>query len=200
MIAALAGTLVTKSPQSVVLDVHGVGYEVFTSLQTYYRLPELKQSVRLHTYTHVREDALALYGFLSSEEKAAFLLLISVSGVGPRLGLALLSGLTVTELASAIRTGDAKRLSSVPGIGQKTAARLILELQSKITAIAPEATDNGTSPVTSSTMDDALSALVNLGYQAAAAKETLKLIERSRPGEEQSVEDLLREALRRLSK
>jgi Holliday junction DNA helicase RuvA len=180
--------------------VQGVGYEVFTSVQTYYRLPELKQSVRLHTYTHVREDALALYGFLSSEEKAAFLLLISVSGVGPRLGLALLSGLTVTELASAIRTGDARRLSSVPGIGQKTAARLILELQSKITAIAPETPDNGTSPSSSSTADDALSALLNLGYQPASAKETIKQIERSRPGEELTVEDLLREALRRLSK
>jgi Holliday junction DNA helicase RuvA len=200
MIAALAGTLVTKTPQSALIDVHGVGYEVFTSVQTYYRLPDLKQSVRLHTYTHVREDALVLYGFLSSEEKAAFLLLISVSGVGPRLGLALLSGLTVTELASAIRTGDARRLSSVPGIGQKTAARLILELQSKITSIAPETTDNGVGPVLSSTLEDALSALVNLGYQTASARETLKQIERTRPGEDLPVEDLLREALRRLSK
>ena len=199
MIAALAGTLISKTPQSVILDVQGVGYEVFTSLQTYYRLPEHKQSVRLHTYTHVREDALVLYGFLSSEEKHAFLLLISVSGVGPRLALALLSGLTVSELASAIRTGDAKRLSAVPGIGQKTAARLVLELQAKIAAISPEAGDNG-SHAASSTIDDALSALVNLGYQQAAAKETLKQIERSRPGEELTVEDLLREALRRLSK
>lgn len=200
MIAALAGTLLTKSPQSVILDVQGVGYEVFTSLQTYYRLPDLKHNVRLHTYTHVREDALSLYGFLSSEEKAAFLLVISVSGIGPRLGLALLSGLTVTELASAIRAGDAKRLSSVPGIGQKTAARLILELQSKITSIVPETAENGASPIASSVADDALSALLNLGYQGAAAKETLRLIERSRPGEELTVEDLLREALRRLSK
>lgn len=199
MIAALAGTLITKTPQSVILDVHGVGYEVFTSLQTYYRLPELKQTVRLHTYTHVREDALVLYGFLATDEKAAFLLLTSVSGVGPRLGLALLSGLTVAELASAIRSGDARRLSSVPGIGQKTAARLILELQSKITTIVPEAPVEGvTGP--SSVADDALSALVNLGYQAPVAREILKQIERSRPGEELIVEDFLREALRRLSK
>lgn len=200
MIAALAGTLVTKSPQSVILDVQGVGYEVFTSLQTYYRLPEAKQTVRLHTYTHVREDALALYGFLSSQEKAAFLLLISVSGVGPRLGLALLSGLTVSELASAIRTGDARRLSSVPGIGQKTAARLILELQSKMTSLAPETTNGDASSVPSSVLDDAFSALVNLGYQPASAKDTIKQIERSRAGEGLTVEDLLREALRRLSK
>jgi Holliday junction DNA helicase RuvA len=176
-----------------------VGYEVFTSLQTYYRLPDLKQAVRLHTYTHVREDALVLYGFLSTEEKAAFLLLTSVSGVGPRLGLALLSGLSVAELAAAIRAGDARRLSSVPGIGQKTAARLILELQSKITSIVPEATvESATGP--SSVADDALSALVNLGYQPPVAKEILKQIERSRPGEELTVEDFLREALRRLSK
>jgi Holliday junction DNA helicase RuvA len=199
MIAALAGTLITKTPQSVILDVHGVGYEVFTSLQTYYRLPELKQTVRLHTYTHVREDALVLYGFLATDEKAAFLLLTSVSGVGPRLGLALLSGLSVAELATAIRAGDARRLSSVPGIGQKTAARLILELQSKITTIVPEAPSEGaTAP--SSVADDALSALINLGYQAPVAREILKQIERSRPGEELIVEDFLREALRRLSK
>ncbi len=199
MIAALAGTLIAKTPQSVIIDVHGVGYEVFTSLQTYYRLPELKQSVRLHTYTHVREDALVLYGFLSTDEKAAFLLLTSVSGVGPRLGLALLSGLTVAELASALRAGDARRLSSVPGIGQKTAARLILELQSKITSIVPEAPVEGAAGP-SSVADDALSALVNLGYQAPVAKEILKQIERSRSGEELTVEDFLREALRRLSK
>lgn len=199
MIAALAGTLITKTPQSVILDVHGVGYEVFTSLQTYYRLPELKQTVRLHTYTHVREDALVLYGFLSTDEKAAFLLLTSVSGVGPRLGLALLSGLTVAELASALRAGDARRLSSVPGIGQKTAARLILELQSKITSIVPEALVEGAAGP-SSVADDALSALINLGYQAPMAREILKQIERGQPGEALTVEDFLREALRRLSK
>ncbi len=199
MIAALAGTLITKTPQSVIIDVHGVGYEVFTSLQTYYRLPELKQTVRLHTYTHVREDALVLYGFLATDEKAAFLLLTSVSGVGPRLGLAMLSGLSVAELASAIRAGDARRLSSVPGIGQKTAARLILELQSKITSIVPEATVEGAAGP-SSVADDALSALMNLGYQAPVGREILKQIERSRPGEELTVEDFLREALRRLSK
>jgi Holliday junction DNA helicase RuvA len=199
MIAALAGTLITKTPQSLILDVHGVGYEVFTSLQTYYRLPELKQTVRLHTYTHVREDALVLYGFLATDEKAAFLLLTSVSGVGPRLGLAVLSGLSVAELASAIRAGDARRLSSVPGIGQKTAARLILELQSKITTIVPETPIEGAAGP-SSVADDALSALINLGYQAPVAREILKQIDRSRPGEELIVEDFLREALRRLSK
>jgi Holliday junction DNA helicase RuvA len=199
MIAALAGTLIAKTPQSVIIDVHGVGYEVFTSLQTYYRLPDLKQAVRLHTYTHVREDALVLYGFLSTEEKAAFLLLISVSGVGPRLGLALLSGLSVAELAIAIRSGDARRLSSVPGIGQKTAARLILELQSKITSIVPDSAGEGAA-APSTVADDALSALVNLGYQAPVAKDLLKQIERSRPGEDLTVEDFLREALRRLSK
>src|SRR5262245_21594570 len=135
MIAALTGTLVSKTPQSLILDVHGVGYEVFTSLQTYYRLPEPKEAISFHIHTHVREDALHLYGFLSREEKAAFLLLLSVSGVGPRLALALLSGLTVRELASAIGAGDARTLCAVPGVGNKTAARLILELKEKMAAL-----------------------------------------------------------------
>ena len=202
MIAALTGTLVGKSPQSLVLDVHGVGYEVFTSLQTYYRLPEPKETVHLHVHTHVREDALHLYGFLGSEEKAAFLLLTSVSGIGPRLALALLSGLTVRELASAIRASEAKRLCAVPGVGQKTAARLILELQDKMaTLAATEAPATAAREPAATAADDALSALVNLGYQPAAAREAIRQIEQSvPPGGTLPVEALLREALRRLSR
>ena len=202
MIAALTGTLVGKSPQSLILDVHGVGYEVFTSLQTYYRLPEPKETVHLHIHTHVREDALNLYGFLGSEEKAAFLFVTSVSGIGPRLALALLSGLTVRELASAIRASDAKRLCAVPGVGQKTAARLILELQDKMaTLAATEAPASAAREPAATAADDALSALVNLGYQPAAAREAIRQIEQSAPpGGMLPVEALLREALRRLSR
>ena len=202
MIAALTGTLVGKSPQSLVLDVHGVGYEIFTSLQTYYRLPEPKETVHLHIHTHVREDALNLYGFLGSEEKAAFLFVTSVSGIGPRLALALLSGLTVRELASAIRASDAKRLCAVPGVGQKTAARLILELQDKMaTLAATEAPASAAREPSATAADDALSALVNLGYQPAAAREAIRQIEQSAPpGGMLPVEALLREALRRLSR
>jgi Holliday junction DNA helicase RuvA len=202
MIAALTGTLVGKSPQSLVLDVHGVGYEIFTSLQTYYRLPEPKETVHLHIHTHVREDALNLYGFLGSEEKAAFLLVTSVSGIGPRLALALLSGLTVRELASAIRASDAKRLCAVPGVGQKTAARLILELQDKMATLAATETPASAAREPAATAaDDALSALVNLGYQPAAAREAIRQIEQSAPpGGMLPVEALLREALRRLSR
>lgn len=202
MIAALTGTLVGKSPQSLILDVHGVGYEVFTSLQTYYRLPEPKETVHLHVHTHVREDALHLYGFLGSEEKAAFLFVTSVSGIGPRLALALLSGLTVRELASAIRASDAKRLCAVPGVGQKTAARLILELQDKMaTLAATEAPASAAREPAATAADDALSALVNLGYQPAAAREAIRQIGQSAPpGGTLPVEALLREALRRLSR
>jgi len=202
MIAALTGTLVGKSPQSLILDVHGVGYEIFTSLQTYYRLPEPKETVHLHIHTHVREDALHLYGFLGSEEKAAFLFVTSVSGIGPRLALALLSGLTVRELASAIRASDAKRLCAVPGVGQKTAARLILELQDKMaTLAATEAPASAAREPAATAADDALSALVNLGYQPAAAREAIRQIEQSAPpGGMLPVEALLREALRRLSR
>ncbi len=202
MIAALTGTLVVKSPQSLILDVHGVGYEIFTSLQTYYRLPEPKETVHLHIHTHVREDALNLYGFLGSEEKAAFLFVTSVSGIGPRLALALLSGLTVRELASAIRASDARRLCAVPGVGQKTAARLILELQDKMaTLAATEAPASAAREPAATAADDALSALVNLGYQPAAAREAIRQIEQSAPpGGTLPVEALLREALRRLSR
>jgi Holliday junction DNA helicase RuvA len=202
MIAALTGTLVVKSPQSLILDVHGVGYEIFTSLQTYYRLPEPKETVHLHIHTHVREDALNLYGFLGSEEKAAFLFVTSVSGIGPRLALALLSGLTVRELASAIRASDAKRLCAVPGVGQKTAARLILELQDKMATLAATETPASAAREPAATAaDDALSALVNLGYQPAAAREAIRQIEQSAPpGGMLPVEALLREALRRLSR
>ena len=202
MIAALSGTLISKSPQSLVVDVHGVGYELFTSLQTYYRLPEPKETVHFYVHTHVREDALHLYGFLAKDEKTAFLLLLSVSGVGPRLALALLSGLTVRELASAICSGDAKRLCAVPGVGNKTAARLILELQEKAGALASsDLPAQGPREAGSEVMDDALSALVNLGYHPAAAKDTIRRIAQSAsPGRVLTVEELLREALRSVSR
>jgi len=202
MIAALTGTLVSKTPQALILDVHGVGYEVFTSLQSYYRLPDPKHAVSLHVHTHVREDALHLYGFLAQEEKTAFLLLLSVSGVGPRLALALLSGLTVRELAVAIRAGDAKRLCAVPGVGQKTAARLVLELQEKVTGLVSlDGSSHDARDPQPSAGDDAVSALIALGYHHADAKEAIRQLDRATPdGRRLTVEELLREALRRLSK
>lgn len=202
MIAALTGTLVAKTPQSSVIDVHGVGYEVHTSLQTYYRLPEPKEAVSLHIHTHVREDALHLYGFLMREEKAAFLLLLGVSGVGPKLALTLLSGFTVREFAAAVRAGEAKRLCAAPGVGQKTAARLILELQDKIVNLpVDEAPASGDREARGSADDDALSALINLGYHPSAAKDVVRQIQREAGvGRVFGVEELLRDALRRLSR
>src|SRR4051812_35516262 len=132
MIASLTGRLAFKAPTQLVLDVHGVGYEVFIPLSTYYGLPDLSESILLSVYTHVREDAISLFGFLTSQEKDAFVLLTSVSGVGPKLALSILSALPVSDLVSAIQSEDVEKLTSVPGIGNKSAGRLVLELKDKV--------------------------------------------------------------------
>jgi len=201
MIAAVTGQLIHKSPASVIVDVHGVGYQVFTPLSTFYHLPEIKETVTLKTYTHVREDALQLYGFLTMEEKDLFLLLITISGIGPKLAINILSGMPVTELVSAVRQGDVARLCSIPGIGQKIAARLALELKEKIAAIktAEVETVPGESEERRQMLEDALSALVNLGYQRGMAKEVVRKISLASEGE-LSVETLLKESLKRLSR
>ena len=132
MIALLTGRLAFKAPTYLVLDVHGVGYEVFIPLSTYYGLPNLSESASLSVHTHVREDAIQLFGFLTSQEKDAFVLLTSVSGVGPKLALSVLSALPVSGLISAIQSGDVEKLTTVPGIGHKSASRLVLELKDKV--------------------------------------------------------------------
>src|SRR5207245_6346191 len=131
MIARLTGVLEEKTPDYLVVNVNGVGYQVFVSLQTFYRLPALHERVTLHVYTHLREDALQLYGFLEEKEKVSFLLLKGVSGIGPRLALNILSGLPVDELENALRASDVTRLVAVPGVGQKTAERPVVELRAK---------------------------------------------------------------------
>jgi Holliday junction DNA helicase RuvA len=200
MIASLTGTLVSKSPNAAVVDVHGVGYRVFVPLSTFYLLPEEKKSVTLLTHTHVREDALQLYGFLRNEEKAVFLALIGVSGVGPKLALNILSGLPLEDFVKAVRAGDVARLSLIPGVGKKTAERLALELKDKIATAMPSvgATPGMEStPSGDSTIDDAVSALVNLGYKSAEAREAVK---RAAGGEAVSIESLIKAALKTLSK
>lgn len=129
MIAFLTGRLAFKSPTHLTLDVQGVGYEVHIPLSTYYGLPNLDEATALNIHTHLREDAIQLFGFLSQMEKDAFLLLITVSGIGPKLALGVLSGLPLTELAQAIRSEDVDKLATIPGIGKKTAARIALELK-----------------------------------------------------------------------
>ncbi len=200
MIASLNGVLIQKSTTALVVDVSGVGYQVLTPLTTYYRLPEEKEQVALHIHTHVREDALQLFGFLTGEEKEVFLLLLGVSSVGPKLALNILSGIELQELIQAIREGQTLRLKAIPGVGPKMAGRLILELKEKITQInvvnaIPE--DAASSPEEAA-QHDALSALVNLGYNRSDAKREIGKILQEESGV--SVEDLIRQGLKSLSK
>ncbi len=191
MIAALSGTLVSKSPQAVVVEVGGVGYQLTVPLTTFYKLPELSRSIRLYVHTYLREDAISLYGFLNTRDRDLFLLLIGVSGVGPKTAIGLLSGLDSDELIRAIRRGDERLLSSVPGFGRKTASRLILELKEKVLSLGEIASDGAGSDLS----QEAVSALVHLGYPRSAAKEAVERVGGDRP-----VEEILREALKALAK
>lgn len=200
MIANIAGRLIYKTAESVVVDVGGVGYEVFIPLSTFYTLPDVDEKVSLKIYTHVREDAIQLYGFLTQEEREVFGLLIGVSGVGPKLARNILSGIAVGDLVTAIGSSDSKKLSSIPGIGGKSAERLILELRDKIKTIvlkgAPEAREEAreSDPLSA----DVASALENLGYKPQQAEEAVKKAKAG--GEGASFEALLKEALKHLSK
>jgi Holliday junction DNA helicase RuvA len=174
MIAQLVGSLAYKSPEHLVVDVQGVGYQVLVSLNSFYRLPEPGAPVRLIIHTHVREDALQLYGFIDREEKELFLLLTSVSGIGPRLALNILSGTPTNELLEALEAGDLVRLVAIPGVGKKTAERLVLELRDKIKLVRSARTADGGQPVTG-LEGEAVSALVNLGYRRNEAERAVKV-------------------------
>ena len=201
MIASLTGQLAFKAPTHLVLDVHGVGYEVLIPLSTYYGLPNLGESTSLSVHTHVREDAIQLFGFLTSQEKDAFVLLTSVSGVGPKLGLSLLSALPVPALVLAIQSGDVEKLTTVPGIGTKSAGRLVLELKDKVEKLHTGAASarEGLRQGQDATFDDALSALVNLGYRPQDAKEALKQVKTSN-AESMVLKDMIRESLKELAR
>ncbi|MBW2608954.1 MAG: Holliday junction branch migration protein RuvA [Deltaproteobacteria bacterium] len=172
MIAHLKGILLRKTTESVIIDNDGIGYEVIAPLSTFYTLPEEDEGVSLHIYTHVREDALTLFGFQTTLEKDIFRLLISVSGIGPKLAINILSGIGPDELLEAMARGDAVRLQSIPGVGKKTAERMVLELKDKAQKLRT-ALELPPSQVTSyedrGVLDDALSALLNLGYSAKPA-------------------------------
>src|SRR5215471_15066407 len=168
MIGQLRGRLADKRPNQILIDVGGVGYLVQVPLSTFASLGELHTEVTVLIHTHVREDALALYGFLSSREKHFFEMLISASGVGPALALKILSGMSVEELLPAIRANDLVRLTQIPGVGRKTAERIILELKDKLDAVAVETEKRTASPA--GVEADVISALVNLGYDARSAE------------------------------
>jgi Holliday junction DNA helicase RuvA len=180
MIALVRGTLSYRSIDHVIIDVGGVGYRLFIPLSTFYSLPETGE-ISLFTHTHVREDALLLYGFLTLEEKDLFVTLIGISGIGPKLAVNILSHIPAGELKRAIVTGDIKRLSGLPGIGKKTAERLVLELKDKIGPVdgLPEAADSSTATRKSTTnlTDDVISALTNLGYKENQARKVLESME-----------------------
>ena len=194
MIARLAGTLLEKRGDVAVVDVGGVGYLVHLSLQSMARLPSEGAEVRLRTYTHVREDALQLFGFATEDEERLFSLLIGVSGVGPRLAQTILSGMPAAELAEALMGGEIARLTQISGVGKKTAERLVVELKDKLktSGLLVRAAP---APAPLSGSGALVSALLNLGYKPAAAERTAEAVRRSL-GPQAAVEDQLREALR----
>lgn len=199
MIALLTGKIAHKSPEYIILDVNGVGYRVQIPFSTYYDLPEGGAEISLNIYTHVKEDAISLYGFRTADEKIFFQLLISVSGIGPKLGKDILSNIQVNELASAITRGDLARLSAVPGIGKKTAERLVLELKDKVAKLefaAAASGDEQTMP-SAGIEEDVASALINLGYKEAVVKKALAEL---RISPEDSMEQVLKQALKALMK
>jgi holliday junction DNA helicase RuvA len=196
MIAHLRGKLLAKHPNQVIVETAGVGYDVVITVPTFSDLPGVGSEIALHIHTHVREDQLALYGFLRFTEKTLFEKLITVSGIGPKLAITILSGMAADEMVGSIRSNDIARLTRIPGIGKKTAERMVLELRDKLAAQGTEAV----TPISSlsAVEEDVLSALMNLGYQRAAAEKALAL-----PGKNSRdvpFETMFREVLARLSK
>ena len=206
MIAHLSGTLLSKEPNQVIVDVGGVGYDVTIPLSTFYDLNDEKSAVELLIYTHVKEDALQLYGFKTSGERKLFVHFISVSGVGPKLGIALLSHMKADELIESIKSNNLARLTQIPGIGRKTAERLVVDLRDKMVQLSQaqvaEQTGTRTEAVYASTEDsvrgDALSALLNLGYQRSGAEKAIDAA--LSEGGDITVESILRRTLKKLAR
>jgi holliday junction DNA helicase RuvA len=200
MIGHLRGQLLVKKPNLVILDVHGVGYDVHIPLTSFYELPSEGSEVALKIHTHVREDALTLFGFHSQREKDLFLKLISISGIGPKLAISILSGAQVEELAQAIADGNLARLTAVPGVGRKTAERLVLELKNQITPflVSDQVVSSRDVAKLSALEEDILSALVNLGYPRISAEKALSAVLRAAECE-RTFEEVMRSTLRRLA-
>lgn len=200
MIAYLSGKLLEKHANTAIVDVGGVGYEVSIPLSTFYELGETGSDVSLRIYTHVREDAIQLFGFKTNRERDLYLRLISVQGIGPKSGIAMLSGMSAEEIIMAIRSNDLVRLKSIPGVGLKTAERLVIELRDKVGELSDGQLDKTAKPPLPSeaVFDDALSALINLGYQRNAAEKALQ--QAASEGTEMSVQKLLRRSLQLLAK
>jgi holliday junction DNA helicase RuvA len=202
MIAYLSGKLLEKHANTAIVDVAGVGYEVSIPLSTFYELGEVGSDVSLRIYTHVREDAIQLYGFKTRRERDLYLKLISVQGVGAKSGISILSGMSADEIIAALRSNDLARLKSIPGVGLKTAERLVIELRDKVGELSDaisglDASSRAVLPK-DAVFEDALSALVNLGYQKQAAEKALNTA--ASEGTEITVQKLLRRGLQILAK
>ena len=200
MIAQLRGRILEKHPNRVIVDVNGVGYDVFVPLSTFYSLGDTGADVTLRTHTHVREDALALYGFVTLLEQELFERLIGVSGIGPKVALAVLSGIEPLELIRAIERGDVGRLTAIPGVGKKTSERIVLELKDRLPRpqVAAVALGDGEATLPADVRDDVLSALVNLGYHRPLAEKAVASAVKSVP--DSGFERTLKQALRELAK
>ncbi|HEX6729118.1 MAG TPA: Holliday junction branch migration protein RuvA, partial [Pyrinomonadaceae bacterium] len=206
MIAHLSGTLLSKQATSLIIDVGGVGYEVTIPLSTFYDLEDAGSEVKLRIYTHVREDILQLYGFKTVRERELFLKIISVSGIGPKLGITLLSGMNADELVASIRTNNLARLTLIPGIGRKTAERLVVELREKVAELSSAQLEEELGAKDEvriglpedAVRSDALSALLNLGYQRSSAEKAIDSA--LSEGGEITVESVLRRGLRKLAR
>jgi holliday junction DNA helicase RuvA len=198
VIAHLRGRITEKQPNRIVVDVNGVGYDVFVPLSTFYGLGDPGSGVALRIHTHVREDALALYGFATPLEQDLFERLIGVSGIGPRLALAVLSGMEPAELMRAIERSDVARLTSIPGVGKKTSERIVLELKDRLPPARTMAAAAGETPPDAAVRDDVLSALLNLGYHRPLAEKAVASALKMAPDD--SFERTLKQALRELAR
>jgi len=197
MIAFLRGRVLDKHPNRIVIDVNGVGYELYVPLSTYYDVGDAGAEITLRVHTHVREDALQLYGFLTALEQQLFERLIGISGIGPKLAVAVLSGIDSNELVTSIQRADVARLTRIPGIGKKTAERIVLELKDRLADVAHAATTDGAErPQVDHVRDDLVSALENLGYHRPLAEKAVDAV-RGRDGSA-PFEDALKGALREL--
>jgi Holliday junction DNA helicase RuvA len=197
VIAQISGTLAQKIPGEIIVDVNGIGYQILIPLNVFYGLPEIGGRVSLQVYTHVREDALQLFGFRDGAEKQIFLLLTAVSGIGPKLAINILSGIPAHELAQALKQGNQLRLVAIPGVGKKLAERMIVELKDKLMTLPSDASTSRPVESESQLMQDAVSALVNLGYRRAEAENNIRAVLKEGDA---SLENILKEALRRMGR
>jgi Holliday junction DNA helicase RuvA len=199
VIAYLRGRILEKQPNRIIVDVSGVGYDVLVPLSTFYGLGEAGSDIALRIHTHVREEALSLYGFATELEQALFERLIGISGIGPKLALAVLSGIEPAELIRAIERGDVARLTGIPGVGKKTSERIVLELKDRLPGLQPAFAATGAVPLdTPALRDDVLSALTNLGYHRPLAEKAVDAATKAAP--DGDFERTLRQALRELAR